>query len=107
MYAIIEDSGRQYRVQEKDRVDVDLRELPEGAAQIEFNQVLLIGDEKAEGSTRIGQPWIEGAKVIAKIEDEIKADKIRIIKFQRRKRYRRRAGHRQRYLRVVIEKIVA
>ncbi len=105
LYAIVEDSGRQIRVKQNDVIDVDLRDLPDGAETIEFNRVLLIGDEQEEGSTKIGQPWLEGAKVVARINGEIKDDKITVVKFKRRKGYRRKQGHRQRYLRVTIASI--
>ncbi len=105
MYAIVEDSGRQIRVKQNDVIDVDLRDLPDGAETIEFNRVLLVGDEKQEGSTKIGQPWLEGAKVVARINGEIKDDKITVVKFKRRKGYRRKQGHRHRYLRVTIASI--
>ncbi len=105
MYAIVEDSGRQFRVRPNDVIDVDLRDLPEGAETIEFDRVLLVGDEQEKGSTKIGQPWLEGAKVVARIDGEIKDDKITVVKFKRRKGYRRKQGHRQRYLRVTIASI--
>ena len=106
MYAIIEDSGRQFRVREDDTLDVDLRDLSEGTDKIEFDKVLLVGEEDKEGTTRIGQPWVEGAKVVARLHGEVKADKIEVVKFKRRKGYRRKQGHRQRYLRVTIEQIL-
>lgn len=105
LYAIVEDSGRQFRVRQNDVIDVDLRDLPDGAETIEFDRVLLIGDEQEQGSTKIGQPWLDGAKVVARIDGEIKDDKITVVKFKRRKGYRRKQGHRQRYLRVTIASI--
>ena len=106
MYAIIDDGGRQYKVSEKDTLEVDLRELPDGSDKIEFDRVMLIGDENAGGATRIGQPWLEGAKVLASINSEVKGDKITIVKMKRRKGYHLKKGHRQRHLRVTIDKIV-
>ena len=105
MYAIVEDSGRQFRVRQNDVIDVDLRDLPDGAETIEFDRVLLIGDEQEQGSTKIGQPLLDGAKVLARINGEIKDDKITVVKFKRRKGYRRKQGLRQRYLRVTIASI--
>lgn len=107
MYAIFEDGGHQYRVKPQDRIEVDLRELPEGTTQIEFNKVLLVGDEQAAGQARVGQPWVAGAKVLARVETEVKAPKVIIQKYARRKGYRLRKGHRQRHLQVTIEKIEA
>jgi large subunit ribosomal protein L21 len=103
VYAIIEDGGRQFKVASGDKLYVDLRVLPEGQDTIEFNQVLAVG----EGSdTKIGQPLVEGAKVIAKVVGEVKGHKLRTIKFRRRKNYRRKLGHRQQYLEVTVSDIV-
>lgn len=99
MYAIIEDSGTQIKVATGDRLDVDLRELPEGTTTLTFDRVLLVG---GEGEARIGTPYLDGASVTAEIEGEHRAKKIDVIKFKRRKGYRRKMGHRQRYLRVRI-----
>ncbi len=62
MYAIIEDSGQQFRVNEGDVVDVDIRELAEGTDTIEFDRVLLVS---GEGDTKVGTPLVDGAKVVA------------------------------------------
>ena len=102
MYAIIEDGAHQYRVEEGARLDVQLHELADDQSQIEFDKVLLVNDGN---DTRIGRPYVDGAKVSATVEGEIKGDKITVIKFRRRKNYRRKQGHRQRYLRLRIDKI--
>lgn len=104
MYAIIEDGGRQYKVTPGDKIYVDLRDLPEGQQAIEFDRVLALGEGE---SARIGQPLVEGAKVVAKLQGEIKDDKIHIFKFRRRKNYHRKTGHRQRHLQVTISEILA
>ncbi len=104
MYAIVEDSGTQFRVEEGQVLDVDLRGLEEGADTIEFDKVLLL----SEGNdVKIGAPVLEGVKVVAKIQDEIKAPKIDVVNYIRRKGHLTRKGHRQRYLRVKIESINA
>lgn len=102
MYAIFEDGGRQYRVQEGDTIRVDLRDLAEGQQQIEFGQVLMVGEG---ASARIGQPYVEGAKVIARIEGEVKGEKVVGVVFRRRKNVNRKRGHRQRHLDVTVEQI--
>ena len=102
MYAIIEDGGRQFRVAEGDVVEVDLRDLAEGQERLEFDRVLMIGD--GENSV-VGQPVVAQAKVTARIEGEVKGEKIIVQHFKRRKDSRTKAGHRQKYLRVRIEKI--
>ncbi len=104
MYAIIEDGAHQYKVQEGDTLDVQLHDVDEDQTTIEFGQILLVGDD---GGSKIGQPYVEGAKVTGTIAGEVKGDKIVIQKIRRRKGYRLKKGHRQRYLRVTIDKIEA
>ncbi len=104
MYAIIEDSGSQFKVGKGDIIRVDLRDLPENVTDIEFDKVLLVGGGDAP---QIGAPYVAGAKVTAEVLTEVKGDKITIIKFKSRKNYRRKKGHRQRFLRVRISDIAA
>jgi large subunit ribosomal protein L21 len=104
VYAIFEDGGRQYKVAPGDKVYVDIRDLPEGQETIEFDRVLMVG-EGAEA--RVGQPLVAGAKVLARVGDDVKGDKLYIMKFRRRKNYRRTTGHRQKHLEVTISEIVA
>ncbi len=104
MYAVIADSGSQYKVSEGDVIRVDLRELPEDQTTLQFDSVLLVG---GNGESKIGTPTLDGAKVTADLLTEVKGDKITIIKFKRRKNYRRKRGHRQRFLRVKITGIEA
>ena len=102
MYAIIEDRGNQYHVREGDTLEIQLQDVPENAGAITFDRVLMVGEGD---SARIGQPYLENAKVTASLKGEIKGDKITVIKMKRRKGYRRKQGHRQRYLQVQIDKI--
>ena len=103
MYAVIEDSGQQFRVSEGDVVNVDLRDLPEDASQIEFDRVLLVG---GEGEAKVGTPLVEGAKVTAEIlSPELKGPKVTHHYWRRRKGSRKRIGHRQKYTQVRITKI--
>ncbi len=104
MYAVIEDGSHQYKVQEGDTLEIQRHDLEEGQTTFEFNRVVMVGDG---AESKIGQPYVEGAKVTASIEGEIKGQKIYIYKFKRRKNMRRKTGHRQRYLRVKIDKIEA
>jgi large subunit ribosomal protein L21 len=105
VYAIIEDSGQQFKVSEGDVVNVDLRELDEGATTIDFSRVLLVADGE---KVKIGTPVVEGAKVVGTIEKALFAgEKVRIFKYKRRKGYRLSKGHRQKYTQVRITKIVA
>ena len=109
MYAVIEQGSKQYKVAEGDCVNIDLTDVAPGAETIELDKVLLISDGD---QARIGTPYIEGAKVIASFkttaEDAVVKDKkLYPTHFRRRKNSRRRIGHRQKYLQVVIDKIEA
>ena len=107
MYAIIDDSDQQFKVCPQDVIRVDTRELSDGATQLTFDRVLLIGDEENAAQGRIGTPLVEGAKVVADIQkSEYLGEKIDIQKFKRRKGYRRKQGHRQTYIEVKIAQIV-
>ena len=101
MEAVIRDGGHQYTVAEGEVLDVEFRELEEGAT-LEFPEVLYT---RGDGDARIGAPTVDGAKVIAKVVGPVKGDKLIVAKFRRRKGSRSRIGHRQPYLRVQIEKI--
>ena len=105
MYAVIEDSGQQFRVQEGDVLEVDLRDLAEDQTEIEFDRVLLIsGDD----GVNVGTPVVAGAKVLAEVvEPLVKGEKVFISQFRRRKDSRRRIGHRQKFTQVRVKKIVA
>jgi len=103
MYAIIEDSGTQFRVEEGQTLEIDLREAAEGA-KVTFDRVLLVADEKG---VRIGKPLVEGAKVTAEVVGETKGPKLEIVKVRRRKSSRRHTGHRQKYLKVRVTAIEA
>lgn len=102
MYAIVEDSGTQIKVSTGDVLEVDLRDV-EGDT-ITLENVLMIG---GEGEPTLGTPYVEGAAVAVEVLEEVKGDKIDVIKFKRRKGYRRKTGHRQRYLKVKIGEISA
>ena len=103
MYAIIEDGGRQYKVSKGDKIYVDVRDLPEGQETIEFANVLALGDG---ANARIGQPFVEGAKVVATVNGRVKAEKLITVHFRRRKNYRKKIGHRQKHLAVTISDFV-
>ena len=104
VYAIIEDGAHQYKIQEGDTFEVQRRDVAEDQSTLEFDRVVMVGDG---ADSKIGQPYVEGAKVLAKIAGEVKGRKIDVIKFRRRKGYRRKIGHRQKYLRVTVQKIEA
>ncbi len=98
MYAVIKTGGKQYRVSAGDKLNVET--LPvEAGGEVQFDQVLML----AEGENiDVGAPYVDGARVTAKVIEHGRGDKIRIVKFKRRKHYRRTMGHRQNYTRVEI-----
>ena len=101
MYAVFEDGSRQYLVEEGDVIKVDLRDAEIGD-RVEFGRVLLY---QKDGDTRIGQPVVEGARVLAEVLG-FPSTKLVIQKFRRRKNYRRLKGHRQPYTLVRIKHIL-
>jgi len=105
MYAIIADGSHQYRVEEGLVFEIQRKDLAENAKTIEFDRVLMVGGHP--DGAKVGQPTVEGATVTASIVDEIKGDKLIIRKYNRRKGYALKKGHRQKYLRVKIDKISA
>ena len=105
MYAIIEDSGTQIKVSEGDVIKVDPRELAEDAATVTFDRVMLVGG--TDGDAQIGAPHLAGANVTADILEEGRDDKVMVVKFKRRKTYKRMNGHRQNYLKVQVTGISA
>ncbi len=102
MYAIIEDGGKQYRVEKGDTLYIEQRELPAGQNTVEFDRILMLGDGE---QSRIGTPIVAGAKVVAKLHGEEKGPKVDILKYTRRKGYVLRKGHRQNYLKVTVDDI--
>ncbi|MCP4203319.1 MAG: 50S ribosomal protein L21 [bacterium] len=104
MYAVIETGGKQYRVEPGDVLDVERRDLPEESSELRFDRVLMVRGDK---DVQLGTPLVEGASVTATLVDEVRAPKIMVFKFKRRKGYRRLIGHRQDLMRVRIDKIEA
>ncbi len=102
MYAVVRSGARQYRAEPGGTILVE--RLPaEVGQQLELDEVLLVADGKR---IEIGQPTVKGSKVLATVVAQEKGPKIRIFKYHPRKRYRRRAGHRQRYTRLRVDEIV-
>jgi large subunit ribosomal protein L21 len=101
MYAIIEDSGQQFKVEEGQELNVDYRELTSGT-EMKFDRVLAYRNGDV---FRFGEPLLASATVTAEVLGVVQGPKLVIQKFRRRKNYRRRTGHRQLYTRVKINKI--
>jgi len=109
MYAVIEQGSKQYKVAEGDCLEIDLTDISPNAKTIEMDKVLLINDGK---KIKIGNPFLKGAKVTASFKTTaqdavVKGDKLYPTHLRKRKNSKRRIGHRQRYLQVVIDKIEA
>lgn len=102
VYAVINVSGRQQRVEEGKYIKID-KLAGEKGAEVEFDEILLINND---GQTTVGQPFVKNAKVQGKIIEHGKDSKIIVFKFKAKKDYRRKQGHRQPYSKVMIEKIV-
>jgi large subunit ribosomal protein L21 len=103
MYAVIQTGGKQYRVAEGDTLKVEKLAADEGAT-VELDKVLMVG----EGSeVRIGAPYVDGCSVSATVRAHGRGDKIKMIKFRRRKHHLKRQGHRQWYTELKITGINA
>lgn len=103
MYAVIKTGGKQYRVEEGQTIKVEKLD-GEAGSSIDLSEVLMIanGDD-----IKIGAPIVENGKVSADIVEHGRGDKVRIIKFRRRKHHRKQMGHRQSYTAIKITGISA
>lgn len=100
MYAIVEVSGKQYKVRPDETLYVPRQKAAVGDA-LTFDRVLLVGGDNLQ----VGQPTVSGASVAATVLDHVKADKVIVFKKKRRKGYRVKNGHRQPYTRVKIDAV--
>ena len=103
MYVVIQTGGKQYRVEEGTYLKIEKLELGVGDS-IEFDKVLMI---QSDDAVKVGLPFIEGGKVTATVLSQGRHDKVRIIKFRRRKHHMKKMGHRQYYTEVQITGISA
>ena len=101
--------GKQYKVAPKQTIEVERLDVPEGEV-VELDKVLFIGKlvpEKAGNkNTLIGNPTIEGAKVMATSLGEAKGEKIIVFKYKSKVRYRNKRGHRQTYTKILVNEII-
>ena len=100
-YAIIKTGGKQYRVTEGDKVDVEFLDLAEGDSTT-LSEVLLVNDGS---EISFGTPFIEGATVTAEVVSQHRAKKVVAFKFRRRKGYHKTRGHRRQLTRLAIKSI--
>ena len=92
MYAIVDIAGQQFKVEAGMEIFVNRLAAEKGAA-VEFDKVLLIGED---GAVKVGAPYVDGAKVTATVlDDTCKGKKVLVFKKKRRKGYQKCNGHRQ------------
>ena len=103
MYAIVDIAGKQFKVTKDQSIFVPKMQGESGAS-VTFDQVLLVDND---GKVNVGAPKIKGAKVSAKILEQVKGDKVLVFKKKRRKGYKKMNGHRQDFTKVQIEKITS
>lgn len=103
MYAVVKTGGKQYRVSQGDRLKVETI-TAEAGSDVSLDEVLMVGSGE---SVTVGAPRVENATVSAKVLSHGRGDKVRIIKFRRRKHHRKQAGHRQNYTELEITGINA
>jgi large subunit ribosomal protein L21 len=103
MYAVFKTGGKQYRATTGDILKVEKIEAEKGAT-VELDQVLMVGEGE---DVKIGAPYLEGGKVTATVVDHGRREKIKVIKFKRRKNYRKQMGHRQYFTQIEITGIDA
>ena len=102
MYAVIESGGKQHRVIQGETLKLEKIEVATGET-IEFDRVLMVGGE----TVKIGAPLVAGSSVTAEVIAHGRHKKVKIVKFNRRKHYRRETGHRQWFTEVKITGIKA
>lgn len=103
MYAVIVSGGKQHRVVEGETLKLEKLEEATGG-KINFDKVLMVGEGD---SVKIGTPYVKGCKVTAEVIAQGRAKKVNIIKFNRRKHFRKQQGHRQWFTEVKITSIKA
>lgn len=101
MYAVVQTGGKQVRVAPKEVVAVEKLDAREGEAVV-LDQVLMV---RTDANTRIGTPFVEGAKVVCKVLAHDRGKKIRGFIYKPKKNERRRFGHRQWFTRLRVEEI--
>jgi large subunit ribosomal protein L21 len=104
VFAIIQASGRQFRVEPGAIIAVDGHNSGEAGGEVSFDQVLLVSNDN--GDVTAGTPFVSGAKVLGVVGELDKGKKIRVFKKKRRKGMRRTKGHRSTYTRVRIKDII-
>ncbi len=100
IYAIVEASGRQYRVSAGDVIDIDMP-AQEGDT-LELDRVLLVADGEA---VQVGDPTVAGARVVGSVIEVGRGKKIDVRKYKAKVHYHKKTGHRQAYTRLEVKEI--
>lgn len=103
MYAVFATGGKQYRASTGDRLKIEKLDVEKGA-KVVLDQVLMVGEGE---DVKVGSPYLKGGKVTATVIEQGRGEKIRILKFKRRKHQLKRMGHRQDYTQIEITGIAA
>lgn len=98
MYAVIESGGKQHRVEEGETLKLEKLDAATGD-KVSFDKILMVGEGE---SVKIGTPYVEGGEVTAEVVQQGRHKKVHIIKFNRRKHFRKQQGHRQWFTEVKI-----
>jgi large subunit ribosomal protein L21 len=102
-YAILKTGGKQYRVSEGDRIDVEKLDLEVGT-ETTFDQVLAVS---GDAGVQVGDPLVSGASITAEVVDQVRAKKVIAFKYKRRKGFHKTKGHRRQMTRLSIKSISA
>ena len=102
MYAVIEKGGKQLKVEAGDTIFVEKLDVEEGT-EYTFDKVLFVGGE----STKIGAPYVEGATVTADVVAQGKEKKVTVYKYEPKKHYHKKQGHRQPFTKLTVKAINA
>ncbi|BDY03295.1 50S ribosomal protein L21 [Ferrimonas sediminicola] len=103
MYAVFQSGGKQHRVSEGQTVRLEKLDVETGST-IEFDKVLLVANGE---DVKVGVPYVDGGKIVAEVVTHGRGDKVKIVKFRRRKHHRKQMGHRQWFTEVKITGINA
>jgi len=102
MYAIIETGGKQLKVEEGSVIYTEKLDVEAGETYT-FDKVLLVGDD----GVKVGHPYLEGATVEAVVEKQGKEKKVVVYKYEPKKHYHKKQGHRQPYTKLTVKAINA
>ncbi len=103
MYAVIESGGKQHRVEEGEVLQLEKLDAAAGD-KVKFDKILLVGEGE---SVKVGTPYVKDSQVEAEVVKQGRGDKVKIIKFNRRKHFKKQQGHRQFFTEVKITGIKA